>query len=95
MQLAQIEPDANGRTGTRLRVGRDARDEALPVRGKQELQFVPEVLDDVDPRLDGEVPVLARVRDVVDVLRADPEDDVLADRLGGLDRKSTRLNSSH
>src|SRR5207244_4474908 len=97
VQLAQIEPDANGRTGTRLRVGRDARDEALPVRGKQELQFVPEVLDDVDPRLDGEVPVLARVRDVVDVLRADPEDDVLADRLGGLagDRRFEESGIGH
>src|SRR5206468_8363219 len=95
VQLPKVEADAGRRTGLRLRLGGYARDERLrgrPAafailvsRREDQLQLVAQVFDDIHARIDRQH-VARRCRaEVVDVLRPDADDDVLA-RLGRLPR---------
>src|SRR4030095_1457492 len=84
VKLLQIEAHAQRRAWAGLRVRRSARGECLSLRRQLKLQLVAKELNDFHLCLNGQVAVLLRVAQIVDVLRPDTEDDVASCCLGGL-----------
>src|SRR5713101_8429415 len=83
VELRTVEAHLDGCARLRLDAGIDACDEGLSGGREMELELVPQEFDDVDLRIDGDVPVLAGDLTGVDVLGTDADDDVLADRTPG------------
>src|SRR5439155_24852108 len=67
VQLLQVEADPQHRAGARLRVGGDARDERLSIRRQLKLQLVAEEFHYFHASFNGQMAVLLRVGEVVDV----------------------------
>src|SRR5207237_2280764 len=89
VELRSVEAHADGLAGLGLGTSIDPRDERLPRRRQVKLELIAQELDDIDLRVHRQVTVLLGQRAGLDVLRPDPDDDLLADRAAaaGRDRR--------